>query len=76
MASADRVRLEIAFEGAQALTVYVMTGIADELDRALGAAAEGVVPVLAGVCSRPTSCVRSNIAAYLSLERSSNVVYF
>ncbi|MBV8079060.1 MAG: hypothetical protein JO186_01645 [Actinobacteria bacterium] len=41
MASADRVRLEIAFEGAQALTVYVTTGVADELDRALGAAAEG-----------------------------------
>jgi hypothetical protein len=32
---AERIRLEIAFEGAQALTVYVTTDVADKLDAAL-----------------------------------------
>jgi hypothetical protein len=36
MSSADRVRIEIAFEGAQVLNVYVPTSTADDLDRALG----------------------------------------
>ena len=35
MASAERIRLEIAFEGTQGLTVFVTTSIADELDRAM-----------------------------------------
>jgi hypothetical protein len=35
MATNDRVRLEIAFEGQQVLTVYVPAAIADDLDRAL-----------------------------------------
>jgi hypothetical protein len=41
VASGDRIRLEIAFEGAQALTVYVPAAVADELDRALSGAADG-----------------------------------
>jgi hypothetical protein len=32
----ERVRLEIAFEGGQALTVFVPAATADDLDRALG----------------------------------------
>jgi len=35
VASAERIRLEIAFEGTQGLTVFVTTSIADELDRAM-----------------------------------------
>ena len=35
MADRDRVRLEIAFEGGQALTVSVPAATADDLDRAL-----------------------------------------
>jgi hypothetical protein len=41
VASGDRIRLEIAFEGAQALTVYVSAAVADELDRALEGAGDG-----------------------------------
>lgn len=33
---AERVRLEVAFEGAQVLTVFVETRAADELESALG----------------------------------------
>jgi len=42
MAELDRVRLEIAFEGSQALTVYVPTTTADDIDRAMGAAHESL----------------------------------
>jgi hypothetical protein len=35
VADGERVRLEIAFEGGQALTVSVPAATADELDRAL-----------------------------------------
>jgi hypothetical protein len=35
MAANDRVRLEIAFEGQQVLTVHVPAAIADDLDQAL-----------------------------------------
>jgi hypothetical protein len=34
----DRIRIEIAFEGTQVLTVYVPVATADDLDRALGGA--------------------------------------
>ena len=34
----ERLRIEIAFEGTQVLTVYVALAIADELDRALAGA--------------------------------------
>ena len=37
MAANDRIRLEIAFEGQQVLTVHVTAAIADELDQALAA---------------------------------------
>jgi hypothetical protein len=36
MAANDRIRLEIAFEGQQVLTVHVTATVADELDQALG----------------------------------------
>jgi hypothetical protein len=35
MATNDRVRLEIAFEGSQVLNVYVLTTTAEDIDRAL-----------------------------------------
>ena len=35
MSSNDRVRVEIAFDGNQVLSVYVPTSTADDLDRAL-----------------------------------------
>ena len=35
MAADDRIRLEIAFEGQQVLTIYVPPATADDLDRAL-----------------------------------------
>ena len=41
MADADRIRLEIGFEGAQALTVYVTAAVADGLDAALAVDAPG-----------------------------------
>ena len=41
MADADRIRLEIAFEGASALSVYVTASVAEELDRALAKDADG-----------------------------------
>jgi hypothetical protein len=37
----DRIRLEIAFEGGQALTIFVASDVADGLDRALADGAEG-----------------------------------
>ena len=38
MAEADRVRLELAFEGTQVLTVYVAPSVADEIEQALATA--------------------------------------
>ena len=35
MTETDRIRIEIAFEGTQVLSVYVPTATADDLDRAL-----------------------------------------
>ena len=40
MSSAERIRLEIAFEGAQALTVSVPAAVVDELDRVLAGGSE------------------------------------
>jgi hypothetical protein len=40
MSTADRIRIELAFEGAQGLTVIVPVSTADDLDRAL-ASGEG-----------------------------------
>jgi hypothetical protein len=37
-AANDRIRIEIAFEGTQVLTVYVPPATADDLDRALAGA--------------------------------------
>ena len=41
MADSGRIRLEIAFEGAQALSVYVTAAVADGLDGALADGADG-----------------------------------
>jgi hypothetical protein len=41
VASGDRIRLEVAFEGGQALTIFVAPGVADDLDRALADGSEG-----------------------------------
>jgi len=41
VSSPERVRLEIAFEGGQALTVSLAISVADELDRALADGSEG-----------------------------------
>ena len=41
MASAERIRLEIGFDGAQALTVYVSPAVADELDHVLSGGGDG-----------------------------------
>ena len=41
MASGERIRLEIGFEGAQALTVYVTVEVASELDKALADGSDG-----------------------------------
>jgi hypothetical protein len=38
MAANDRVRIEIAFEGSQVLTVYVPMATTEDLDRALAGA--------------------------------------
>lgn len=38
MTDNDRIRIEIAFEGTQVLTVYVPVGTADNLDTALAGA--------------------------------------
>lgn len=41
MADADRIRIEIAFEGAQGLSVFVTGAVADGLDRALAGDSDG-----------------------------------
>ena len=41
MADADRIRLEIGFEGAQVLSVWVPAAVADALDGALAGDAPG-----------------------------------
>ena len=41
MADGERVRLELAFEGGQALTVFVAASTADDLDRALSDGSDG-----------------------------------
>ena len=41
MAELERVRLEIAFEAAHALSVLVLPAVADDLDKAIGAQAKG-----------------------------------
>jgi hypothetical protein len=38
MTDSDRIRIEIAFEGNQVLTVYVPASTAEDLDRALAGA--------------------------------------
>jgi len=43
VAEPERIRIEIAFEGGQALNVFVLPEVADELDRALTDLAEGAV---------------------------------
>ena len=40
MSDSDRVRLQIAFEGASALTVYVTSEVADRLDGVLAGEAD------------------------------------
>jgi hypothetical protein len=42
MATNDRLRLEIAFEGNQVLNVYVPSATADDLDRAMGGGQESL----------------------------------
>jgi hypothetical protein len=42
MAATDRLRLEIAFEGSQVLTVYVPAATADDLERAMGGGQESL----------------------------------
>ncbi len=42
MSAADRVRIELALEGPQVLTIYVTTPTADDLDRALAAGDESL----------------------------------
>ena len=41
MPDSDRIRLEIGFEGSQALTVFISGSVADELDRALADRTDG-----------------------------------
>ena len=41
MAEPDRIRLEIGFEGAQALSVYVTAAVADGLDKVLAGESDG-----------------------------------
>jgi len=42
MSTTDRVRIELALEGPQVLTIYVATSVADDLDRALAAGDESL----------------------------------
>lgn len=42
MSSNDRVRVEIAFDGNQVLSVYVPSATADDLDRALAGDQESI----------------------------------
>ena len=41
MPDTQRVRIEIGFEGGQVMSAYVETGTADELEKSLGAGADG-----------------------------------
>jgi hypothetical protein len=41
VAESDRIRIEVAFEGGQSLTILVAPATADELDRALSDNSEG-----------------------------------
>ena len=41
MPEEDRVRIELAFDGGQALAAHVPISVADELERALGASQDG-----------------------------------
>ena len=47
MAEAEHVRLEIAFDGGQIMGALVVAASADELERALGSGADGVVTLAA-----------------------------
>jgi hypothetical protein len=42
VAEDDRTRLELAFDGGQALTVFVSAAVADEVDRALAEGADSL----------------------------------
>jgi hypothetical protein len=42
MATNDRVRLELAFEGTQVLNVHVPAATADDIDRAMGGGQESL----------------------------------
>ena len=42
MSTNDRLRLELAFEGSQVLTVYVPPSTADDIDRALAGGQESL----------------------------------
>ena len=42
MSETDRIRIEIAFEGSQVLTLYVPAVTADDLDRALAGAGDSL----------------------------------
>jgi hypothetical protein len=42
MAANDRIRIEIAFEGSQVLTVYVQTSTVEDLDKALAGAHDSI----------------------------------
>jgi hypothetical protein len=41
MSEVDRIRIEIAFDGQQVLSVLMTNGTADELDKALAGAQDG-----------------------------------
>jgi len=42
MAANDRIRIEIAFEGSQVLTVYVQASTVEDLDKALAGAHDSI----------------------------------
>jgi hypothetical protein len=45
VASGERLRMEIAFDGGQMVSVLVSAGVADELERALGSGSEAAFPL-------------------------------
>ena len=45
MASEERVRLEIAFDGGQVMNVHVVPSAADQLERSLAAGDDGTLPI-------------------------------
>jgi hypothetical protein len=45
VASNERIRMEIAFDGGQIVSVLVSAGVADELERALGDGSETAFPL-------------------------------